>query len=100
MCVGVPMRVIAAEAGIAVCEGRGRRERINTLLLGEVQPGSWLLAFQGSAVRPLSEEEAAQTDAALDALEAALAGHVDLVRHFGDLAERVPELPAHLRGDD
>jgi hydrogenase assembly chaperone HypC/HupF len=98
MCVGIPMRVLASEGGIAECEGRGRRERVNTLLLGTVAPGAWILAFRGSAVRELSAGEARETDAALDALEAALAGATDLSAHFSDLVDREPTLPEHLRG--
>jgi hydrogenase expression/formation protein HypC len=45
----------------------------------------------------LTEEEAMQISAALDALEAALAGESDLSRFFPDLADRVPQLPEHLR---
>ena len=71
---------------------------LDTLLVGDVAPGDWLLAFQGSAIRVLSAGEAAETDAALDALEAVLAGADDVSKHFADLVDREPELPAHLRG--
>jgi hydrogenase expression/formation protein HypC len=98
MCIGIPMRVMTSADGVAVCEGRGRRERIDMLLVGDVAPGAWILAFQGSAVRAMSEGEARATDAALDALEAALAGSVDLDRHFADLIDREPQLPDHLKG--
>jgi hydrogenase expression/formation protein HypC len=98
MCVGVPMRVVAAEPGIAVCEGRGRRERISMLLPGDQPVGTWILAYQGSAVRTMTAGEAAETLAALDALEAALAGETDLDRYFADLSLREPQLPPHLTG--
>ena len=98
MCIGVPMRVLATDAGMAFCEGRGRRERLNTMLIGETPAGSWVLAHRGSAIRALTAEQAAQTNAALDSLDAALAGERDLDAHFADLAHREPELPAHLKG--
>jgi hydrogenase expression/formation protein HypC len=98
MCVGIPMRVVTSADGIAECEGRGRRERINTLLVGNVEPGSWILAFQGSAVRAMSEREVGETNAALDALEAVIAGETDLTAHFADLIDRDPQLPEHLKG--
>jgi len=98
MCIGLPMRVVEAASGSALCERRGERMRLDTLLVGDVAPGDWLLAFQGSAVRVLSPEEAAATDAALDALEAVLAGAGDVASHFADLVDREPVLPAHLRG--
>jgi len=93
------MRVVEIADGVATCEGRGRRDRINTLLVGEVPPGAWILAFQGSAVREITEAEARETDRALDALEAALAGATDLDAHFADLVDREPQLPDHLKGN-
>ena len=97
MCVGIPMRVIRTDDGMAECEGRGRRERLNVMLLGDVPPGAWVLAYHGWAVRELTEDEARQTDAALDALDAALAGDGDVDAFFADLVGREPTLPPHLR---
>lgn len=98
MCVGVPMRVLSAAPGVALCEGRGRRAEVGMLLTGDQPVGTWILAYQGSAVRTMSAGEAAETNSALDALEAALAGDADLDRYFADLAQREPQLPAHLKG--
>lgn len=97
MCIGVPMRVVGEGAGRAWCEGRDGRVELDMLLVGPQPPGTWVLAFQGTARRVMSDEEAAQTTAALDALAAALAGETDLARFFPDLVEREPQLPAHLR---
>jgi len=60
--------------GFAWCEGRGDRQRLDTLLVGPRPAGSWVLAFRGSALRIMSPEDAVQTNAALDALEVALVG--------------------------
>jgi hydrogenase expression/formation protein HypC len=97
MCVGIPMRVLAYDDGMAECEGRGRRERINAMLLGELAPGTWILAYQGSAVRALDDDEARQTNQALDALEAAVNGTDDIDIFFADLVGREPTLPPHLK---
>jgi hypothetical protein len=43
-------------------------------------------------------DSAALINAALDGLEAAMAGETDLAGHFADLIDRTPELPPHLRG--
>jgi hydrogenase expression/formation protein HypC len=96
MCVGIPMRVLSSEDGMAECEGRGRRERVNAMLLGDLVPGAWILAYQGSAVRAMSEAEAQQTNQALDALEAAMHGG-DVDSFFADLVGREPTLPSHLK---
>jgi len=81
------MRVIAFDAGMAVCERRGRRERLNALLVGEQAAGAWVLAYQGSAIRVLTAEEAAQTDAALGSLAAALGG-LDAIVFTAGIGER------------
>ena len=77
MCIGIPMQVVSLADGSAWCEGRGQRAKLDFLLVGEQPHGGWVLAFQGSAVRPLTAAEAARINAALDALEAALAGGND-----------------------
>lgn len=81
---------------MAECEGRGRRERLNAMLLGALAPGAWVLAYQGSAVREMNDDEARQTNDALDALDSALAGG-DVDRFFADLVGREPTLPPHLK---
>jgi hydrogenase assembly chaperone HypC/HupF len=97
MCVGVPMRVVSLEGAVALCEGRGRRESIDVALVGQLAVGAFVLAHQGRAVRAMTPDEAAQTNAALDALDAALAGERSLDAFFPDLAGREPQLPPHLR---
>jgi hydrogenase expression/formation protein HypC len=97
MCIGIPMRVMQTGEGYAWCEGRGERQRLDTLLVGPQPQGAWVLAFQGSALRIMSAEDAAQTNAALDALEAALLGEQEFGGFFADLVGREPQLPEHLR---
>jgi hydrogenase expression/formation protein HypC len=97
MCLGIPMQVVSCDDGMALAEGRGRRERLNLMLTGDQPAGTWVLAYQGSAVRVLSGDEADQTSAALDALEAAFRGEGDVDAFFADLVDREPALPAHLK---
>lgn len=96
MCVGIPMQVLSCADGMAECAGHGRRERLNAMLLGELRPGAWVLAYQGSAVREMTEDEARQTSDALGALDAALNGG-DVDAFFADLVGREPTLPPHLK---
>lgn len=72
------MRVIEAWPGGAWATGRGRREQIDTRLVGDAPcaPGRWLLVFQGAAREAIDAARAAEIDAALDLLDAALAGDV------------------------
>ncbi len=100
MCVGVPMRVIEPRGLLALCEGRGERQVLDLMLVGPQPEGTWVLAYLGSAREVLAEEQAREIDAALDGLEAALAGNsTDLDRFFPGLAGREPALPEHLKED-
>jgi hydrogenase expression/formation protein HypC len=91
------VRVIECDEATALCDAGDRRERLNIMLIGPQPPGTWLLGYQGSAVRVLSEDEASQTRAALAALDAVRTGSGDLDVYFADLAAREPTLPPHLR---
>jgi hydrogenase expression/formation protein HypC len=92
------MRVVSAEGAEAWCEGRGQRLRLNMLPVGPQPAGTWIMAYLNSARDVITEEQAAQVNDALDALEAALRGDTsNLDAFFPDLANREPELPAHLK---
>ena len=98
MCIGVPMQIFERGTGSARCEGRGVAETLNLMLVGEQPVGTWVLAFRGTAMRVMSSAEARETNAALDALDAVLAGSGDIDAHFADLVDREPALPEHLKG--
>ena len=104
MCLGIPMQVIEAQGMIARCTGRNGEARIDTLLVGEVAPGEWLLTHLGTARERIDAERARLVNDALDALAAATAGvltpdaaqgAIDLA--FADLLGRSPQLPPHLQ---
>lgn len=97
MCVGIPMQVLEASGSMALCEGMGRREQVDTLLTGDPQVGDWLLVFLGSAREIISAEQARAITDALTAVNLALAGDTSVDHLFPDLANREPELPEFLR---
>ncbi len=82
MCLAIPMQVVEVDGAFAWCEGRGQRERLNTLLVGEVAPGDWVYAMLGQAREILTAEHAAQIDLALDGVEAAMRGETELDAYF------------------
>ncbi len=86
MCLGIPMQVVAVEGSFALCEGRGRRERLNTMLLEEVFVGDWLYGVLGQAREILTTERAAEINLALDGLAAALQGETNLDAYFPSLS--------------
>lgn len=98
MCLGIPMQVLESEGIVALCRSRGGDRRIDLSLVGEQAAGTWLLTFIDAAREVIDAATAERINAALDGLEAVMAGETDIARHFADLFERTPELPAHLRG--
>ncbi|MBN8874140.1 MAG: HypC/HybG/HupF family hydrogenase formation chaperone [Rhodospirillales bacterium] len=97
MCVGLPMQVIEVAPGRARCAARGETAWVDTALVGDIAPGTWLMTFLGSAREVITAETAHRTLDALAALEAALRGdHLEIDRLFADLVGREPRLPDHL----
>ncbi|MBK6715823.1 MAG: HypC/HybG/HupF family hydrogenase formation chaperone [Burkholderiales bacterium] len=74
MCIGIPMQVIETQPGHALVQGRGEVRRVNTALVGEPRQGDWLLIFLDAAREALSPSRAAEVNATLDLLDAAMAG--------------------------
>ncbi len=97
MCIGIPMRVAEVGQGYAWCEGRDGRRRVDTLLVGEVLVGTWLLVFLGSAREVLQADEARRIGDALEALNLAMQGETSVDHLFADLVEREPQLPDFLQ---
>ena len=99
MCLSVPMKVLAREAGgdLAVV-GRGeRRERVNMLLVGPQPVGTGVLVALGFAREVVSQDELVLIEEALGALAASLDGDYDAREHFPDLErgrERTTTIPA------
>ncbi|MFO1338542.1 MAG: HypC/HybG/HupF family hydrogenase formation chaperone [Burkholderiaceae bacterium] len=74
MCIGIPMQVSARRPGFATVRGRGEQREVATALVGEPAVGDWLLVFLDGAREAISAARAAEVDATLDLLQAALAG--------------------------
>jgi hydrogenase expression/formation protein HypC len=100
MCLGIPMLVMEAHENSALCEGRNGRQVINTMLLGQVEVGQWLMTFLDAGRELIDAERAALVNAALDGLQAVSeGGEVNLDLFFADLVNREPTLPEFLRKD-
>lgn len=99
MCIGLPMRVTQIEPGHAWVEGRGQRRRVNTALVGEPALGDWLLIFLEGARERLDATRAAEVNATLDLIDAAMslngAAHAPAT-----LADPGFALPSAMSADD
>ena len=85
MCVGVPMQIVECGFGIAVCDHNGVRKEINTMLVGEQDPGTWVLVFIDAAREVICEADALKINDALKALEVVMSGGSDIDHLFADL---------------
>ncbi|MEQ8825400.1 MAG: HypC/HybG/HupF family hydrogenase formation chaperone [Filomicrobium sp.] len=97
MCVGIPMQVIETGLGVSRCQARDGEHEIDMSLVGQLEPGAWVMVFLGAAREVISAETAAQTADALEALQLAARGETKFDHLFADLINREPELPEHLR---
>lgn len=98
MCIGVPMRLIEVDRHRGVAEVDGEVRPVSLALLeAPPAPGDWILVHAERAVRAMSEDDAREVTNALRAVLAAMDG--DAFEHLlGDLVDREPQLPEHLRG--
>ncbi len=88
MCMGLPMQVAESGPGYAICDYRGARRRIDTMLVGDQPTGSWLLVFIDAAREVISAQDARKITDALSALDAVMAGSpVDIDHLFADIIE-------------
>jgi hydrogenase expression/formation protein HypC len=97
MCVGIPLEIVECRSGMALCKGRSGTRRIDMMLVGDQQPGTWILAFLDTAREVVTAETARLIGNAIEATERALAGDTDIDHLFADLSGREPQLPEHLR---
>jgi hydrogenase expression/formation protein HypC len=72
MCIGIPMQVISVEPGFANVTGRGETRRVRTSLIDDCEPSQWLLVFLDDARESITQERAAEVNATLDLLAAAI----------------------------
>ena len=85
MCVGVPMQIVESGFGTAICNHNGVKKQIDTLLIGEQPPGTWILVFIDAAREVIAEEDALKINDALKALDIVMNGGGDIEHLFADL---------------
>ena len=85
MCIGIPMQVMEAHDGFAICEGMGERREINMQLVGNQAVGTWLLTFLDAAREVISAEDASQVTDALVAVNRVMLGDTNVDHLFEDI---------------
>ncbi len=74
MCMGLPMQVVEAGFGSAICDYNGARRQIDTMLVGDTPPGTWLLVFIDAAREIITQEDAEKISDALASLSSVMNG--------------------------
>lgn len=86
MCMGLPMQVIESGPAYAMCDYAGTCRQIDTMLVGEQPPGTWLLVFIDAAREVISAEDAHKISDALNALNSVMNGGDGNIDHlFADI---------------
>lgn len=89
MCLGLPMQIISSGPGFAICDHEGGRRRIDTMLVGDQPPGTWVLVFIDAAREVISQDDARKIADALRALDMVMSGGTADIDHlFADIIER------------
>ena len=107
MCIGLPMQIVEEIGyGSAVCEGMGQRREVDTLLVGSLPIGTWVLVFLNNAVEVLTEDNALKIADAVKAVDLIMANDGKMSKDgldndaiealFADLVDREPQKPPSL----
>ena len=79
------MQVVEAGFGSALCRYEDEMRRIDTMLVGAVEPGDWLLVYIDAAREIIDEKTALQIRDALQALDLVMEGETEVDHLFADL---------------
>lgn len=93
MCIGIPMQVEQTEERHAWVSGQGQRRRVGTALVGPVAVGDWLLVFLDDARELIDAQRAAEVNAVLELVAAAMNGSAPSDQALGF------ELPSRLSAE-
>ncbi len=106
MCIGLPMQIKENGFGFALCEGMGVQKEVDTMLIGEQPPGTWVLVFLNSAREVLTEDNARKITDAVQAVDMIMASDNQISTQalntdcidalFADLIDREPPKPPSL----
>lgn len=86
MCMGIPMQVVEMGFGMAVCRYGQALRQIDTMLVGDIPVGTWVLVFIDAAREVITPQEASRITDALRSLNSVMTGGDGDVDHlFADI---------------
>ena len=68
MCVGVSGKVVKLQAGTALVDVNGAKREVSAQLLGDLEPGDYVMVHAGIAIAKIQEEDEEETEDLLEEL--------------------------------
>ena len=68
MCVGVSGKVVKLQAGTALVDVNGAKREVSAQLLGDLEPGDYVMVHAGVAIAKITDEDEPETDRLLEEL--------------------------------
>ena len=69
MCVGLPVKVVRIQDGMALVDASGARREVSAELLSDIDPGDYVMVHAGLAIAKITAEDAEETDEVLRDVE-------------------------------
>ncbi len=68
MCVGLSARVIGVKDGMALVDASGAKREVSAELLGELEPGDYVMVHAGIAIAKIGEDDERESEEILGLL--------------------------------
>ncbi len=62
MCVGLSARVIGVKDGMALVDASGAKREVSAELLGELEPGDYVMVHAGIAIAKIEEDDESESE--------------------------------------
>ena len=61
MCVGLSAKVIEVRDGTAIVDASGARRSVSAQLIGDLEPGDYVMVHAGAAIAKITQDEDEET---------------------------------------
>ncbi len=68
MCVGLSAKVLENKDGVALVDASGARREVSSDLLGDLEPGDYVMVHAGIAIAKIDRDDESESEAILDLL--------------------------------
>lgn len=68
MCVGLAAKVVGIKNGMAVVDASGAKREVSAELIGELEPGDYVMVHAGIAIAKITDDDTSETDELMELL--------------------------------